>query len=1854
MELFIDEDKKYFRRNRPFKQDVVRDPWRKVPDIPELNAKAYEAIIEELEDLSFEIESKVQDQDYDCSARRVLLIGKAGMGKSHLLMKVAQNQDYPNYFAYIARSYDENSVAFDIFQQMISSLNQSTPNIPDNGTQLDDLLAHVFSRILIEQLQEETKDVDKKQQWIRKLEESPYNLFELIGDSRTATKFKPALTFKIQNYLAERDPEIDLNIVEKLCSYCFYIEQTNKTAILSWLRGQPLREQLAKLLGLEKTWWDTSYESMVEDSPQIREKPALRAIRTIGILTSYYRPLVLAFDQLEGLKSGGMSLTAAWEDRYRQILDETPNLLMVVCMLPELWEGWFTQVLEESALQRIAPPSETFYMEELTLKTAEKLLVRHLECLHIEKELPTPLYPFSSNDLEELCHYSIIPRLFIEKAREKYKDWLHNGGSSHKTATEKVKSSVTPIGQPSNVEEEKSLENFLLEEVAKHYRTFTFVFDDDGDFLDSDVRSLHANKLLSLLRSFLEEFTERFFPETEFKELTHEFKIPQNLAMSSKGGTQVALALCYESISSFTTRVGNLYLYLQRVKSDLRVVLLRDERCMSLSEAGRGKRDKIREFGHFVPVDKEEYALLFALMETCKAVKRDLVIFGEREVSHKEYFSFLYNSGILGVSQTLKYLITELGWKEIELTEPELFLKIPLASEEEVDMTPEEEAQETEELEDEELEVKYEKKYGDKEEQDSLEESSVPGSPLVSSPLSTGRLGLPKGNLEFFEEAARVVEKEYRASIKWKYLHCKKVMEVGQDEYRTLYELELSGYPEFEWTWEGSTAFCPKHFDGKLFEDYLQDSQSSIVWQGSVVGVDEVEKKIYIASGDPEKPPVEDSRFVVRPFEFLANLNRIFNDSSFYNLRKPLASLLGASKGSIHPEVCEESALSTRIFRDLWQNSWGILWGPPGTGKTYNLAEQVASLLKDSDEKFLIVSSTNKATDTAAIHIGKHLKKLGLSKYLRRVIRVGSGADYGKFKGVEEILDGSETEIRRKIGQLMAEYNAAKDERARATIKNKIEILKMELPNSSFKAFSSPSYKAVITTAFNAVQLITNREIKDSIENGEPPFTTVFIDEVGIMSRVTSSTLALLASRRVVLVGDPLQLSPIVKISRVHEPKYRNWLAKSPLSHLRNASNKSPGLHLLTRQYRMHPDIRSVVSHYQYQGKLEDAFGSDEPLFNLPSEASELPRSIWYVLDREKDIENTSSIRYERGPGNKSYIRKGTITVLEKLFQHNSYLRESAGVFLSPFVAQTREVKKLFAQSDLKKWKAATIHSQQGAEYDFVIFDTVNAGRTCWESGEWQRLVNVALSRAKKQVILMATIEEMQQTFLSPLTSHFTPMTFNKVKKKKGRKRKLGQVFAWKQEDIDLFDQKPRAWEGDPVNLGEQLEYRQRLLPILSAQQQALCNYEMDDGPRLVRGVAGSGKTIVLAHWVSKTVLAFEEAQQEYQLLIVYGNASLMYLIKDKTEEVWNSNYFEEWGPFPWENVALKHIKGLLTEHLEEIGLSYRYEYEYGEAAAAYLEHQRPKEIYEALFIDEAQDMGHETLDFLISLVKPSVLDLQTVKAKKEKYQKDRSIKRTLIFYDNAQNLYGRKPPRWADFGLEMRGRSNIMKEAFRSTQPICEFALNVLDRCLKDADSSKGIESDPDHRKMFEKNDLIEKTQHQGQDWWSVNFNQVQGPLPVFKENFSTLQDQMRAIAEKIYYLVEKEKVPPSKIMVLYNGIENRIKKDLFGFLNQWDLRVEVKRRTDFYRSDKKTILASTPDSFKGYDAEVVIIAGVDTFVKSAEDKIFSEKLYVAMTRARSLLFIFGSQDRNNLTSIKLKRFIRECLECLSDKEDG
>ena len=1113
-------------------------------------------------------------------------------------------------------------------------------------------------------------------------------------------------------------------------------------------------------------------------------------------------------------------------------------------------------------------------------------------------------------------------------------------------------------------------------------------------------------------------------------------------------------------------------------------------------------------------------------------------------------------------------------------------------------------------------------------------------------------LGLPEIQTVEFTDVQQAVREEYRDASRQKMLVCRTVSAFVDGERGVVHVIEVDGSIEFDWTWEGATAYRPASFDQSLENQSSSDPHSAvptftedddpttsnhILWSGEILEVDEDAGQLFISPKDPEVVPSV-GEFLVQPFEFLSSLNEIYNHERFNAAQSILSARLAATLGNVHPTTEGTSSVGLSHLSDWWRHSWSILWGPPGTGKTYTTGRQIAAVLAtDPSERILVVSTTNQATDEVAASIGTAIidSDNGASQLESNSIRrIGKGSSLRKFReaGLMSMLAGTEAELLAEIDFLSNRLRRTEDSSDKALLNQRIKSTRAALTDISRRTFLDANVSVVVTTSFKAGQLLGCETVRSLIENREAPFTTIFVDEAGLISRAAVASLSLLASRRIVLVGDSKQLAPISRVSRTLPSRKSKWLASSGVSHLRTMYDNPPAVHVLSEQHRMHPLVCETVSNYQYNGQLTTAEKRMAQPSTLTQSLADFGRAIWYVLD-EEDV-SLHRIRASRGSGNKSWVRNATGDVIQKLFE-DDHFKNSRGLFVSPFRAQANVVSRLFARWNASTWTASTVHCQQGAESDIVIFDSVNAGNPVWPITQWQRLVNVAISRAREAVIVIASRAEMEEPHLRPLADTLTPAVLDRD----------GETFQWRR--VDPHQNRPslnREHEnGLPTsdwqpkhNLGSQFADNKRIRPVLTREQQRLSQLRLDGKPRIVRGVAGSGKSLVLSNWVARTAESYDSSTdhadgEPRRIWAVFANRSLKKLLQDGMVAAWESNQREsllESRPFPWHHVRLIHIRDLLGDILSEVGLNAtRFRFDYNRAAIEFLDRVKPgciEQRCDALFIDEAQDMGPETLRLLFSLIRSNDMS-------------DANSRPAHVFYDDAQNIYNQKRPTWSDFGLDVRGRATVMRESFRSTRPIMELAVNVSYRL-------NGGQLSPENKDLVRESLLVESARD-GVPWLEINYNETQGQNPFF-ESCPTDQQQLELIGRHLIHLVSTEQVEPNDICILYNGkaFAETLLAIVGPVLSRLPLEVELSHQTSqTFQRRSDSILLTTPNSFKGFEAEVVLIAGADRFVGEG-GRVLSHSLYVAMTRARSILGIYGTYS-GDMASKKISTAIAECV---------
>lgn len=264
-------------------------------------------------------------------------------------------------------------------------------------------------------------------------------------------------------------------------------------------------------------------------------------------------------------------------------------------------------------------------------------------------------------------------------------------------------------------------------------------------------------------------------------------------------------------------------------------------------------------------------------------------------------------------------------------------------------------------------------------------------------------------------------------------------------------------------------------------------------------------------------------------------------------------------------------------------------------------------------------------------------------------------------------------------------------------------------------------------------------------------FDIVVCDEVSMAPIPALYWACSRANKSATVAGDFCQLAPIALSDDV---RVKNWLRRdvywaSEMDKIFRSGELegSPGV-MLREQYRMQPQIRAIISSVFYSNKLRDGI-SEEPAIKPRQPCPSVYAGVYDTSTIDPWCSQTSS--YSR-----FNLYHAVLAV--KLCQVAIRDFENIGI-ITPYKAQTRLIKVLVDMDPMLREKVtvSNVHRFQGRESDLIIFDLVDStglrigkllrGRIDSDDvddREGARLINVACSRARKKLAIIANLSYLQ------------------------------------------------------------------------------------------------------------------------------------------------------------------------------------------------------------------------------------------------------------------------------------------------------------------------------------------------------------------------------------------------------------------------------------------------------------------------------------------------------------------------------
>jgi DNA replication ATP-dependent helicase Dna2 len=552
-----------------------------------------------------------------------------------------------------------------------------------------------------------------------------------------------------------------------------------------------------------------------------------------------------------------------------------------------------------------------------------------------------------------------------------------------------------------------------------------------------------------------------------------------------------------------------------------------------------------------------------------------------------------------------------------------------------------------------------------------------------------GQIGnaIPEAEREYFDRLYRLIEEERRATHEEYAKLWEQTAEERADDDRALIDLEPAGRDQldggrWELRAERTGGAVSKIREGDVV---LASDGDPVNGHAELARVERLDEEVVVTADEP----VELRRLDVYPSELSAD--RMLTALHDYLLKgdprrkdvlfgREAPEFENRSRTYIDNNEAQNEAVNLAVNAE----DFALVHGPPGTGKTYTIARTIRALVENGEAS---ETPRNGGGETAG---GGN--RVLLSAFTNRA--VDNALEALRDQGFEDVVRvGTKSGVREDMQDLRLEQAGDPGERA------------AELQEASVVA---------ATTATCGSRVMR-----------EQAFDVALVDEASQLTEPETLATVNLADR-FVLVGDHQQLPPVVRTE--------NDLSTSLFERLIEEYPEA-GV-MLDRQYRMAQRIQAFSSREFYDGELRPASGevAAQRLADLPAVAeTDLPEELRAAGGVSfVDPDGTAD-------GNTNPVEADRVAEIVSEFLAAGVEPAEVGV-IAPFRAQVAEIGRRVPD----EVAVDTVDRFQGSSKEVIVVSFVATADLESPIFEDYRRVNVALTRAKKSLVLVGDEEALR------------------------------------------------------------------------------------------------------------------------------------------------------------------------------------------------------------------------------------------------------------------------------------------------------------------------------------------------------------------------------------------------------------------------------------------------------------------------------------------------------------------------------
>ncbi len=409
---------------------------------------------------------------------------------------------------------------------------------------------------------------------------------------------------------------------------------------------------------------------------------------------------------------------------------------------------------------------------------------------------------------------------------------------------------------------------------------------------------------------------------------------------------------------------------------------------------------------------------------------------------------------------------------------------------------------------------------------------------------------------------------------------------------------------------------------------------------------------------------------------------------------------------------------------------------------------------------------------------------------------------------------------------------------------------------------------------------------------------------------------------------------------------------------------------------------------------------------------------------------------------------------------------------------------------------------------------------------------------------------------------------------------RLWQMFPWQPKTPLSLPQIERVrWHLFPeirIAPPRQSTLLQEVVPdvvrVMDIEQERLAR-SLGEGHRVIHGVAGSGKTMILVYRCVHLAKVLHKP-----MLVLCYNKTLAERLSQLIDEQGVGQHVHVRSFHGWCRDQLVHYHCVMPTATERSEYAKQLVEQLGAAVES---GQVPAGQYGAILVDEGHDFEAEWLKIVVKMVDPETDSL-------------------LLLYDDAQSIYKRRGQfSFRSVGIDAQGRTTVLRLNYRNTAEVLNVAHKFAEDLLKPEDADE---------------DGIPLLQPQAAD--------RHGPEPELLR-FATLRDEANQFA-RLFMQLNAENCSWSDMAVVFRTglVGNEITTAFQRLGIPTVMLTKRARESDPVAQDRVSLV--TFHSSKGLEYRVVAIPGFGFLPNERESEADELRLaYVAMTRATERLIV-------------------------------